>query len=70
MRGGELVLQIYTYAGMPPFSQAFFESAIKLFQRDNQLQNIVMTDADARNQAIRHFFSRALREARDDNTKE
>jgi type I restriction enzyme R subunit len=44
------------------FSQAFFEGAIKLFQRDNQLQNIVMTDAEARNQAIKHFFSRALRE--------
>ncbi|MCW5588088.1 MAG: type I restriction endonuclease subunit R [Legionellales bacterium] len=44
------------------FSQAFFESAIQLFQRDNQLQNIVMTDAEARNKAIKHFFSRALRE--------
>lgn len=48
------------------FSQAFFESAIQLFQRDNQLQNIIMTDAEARNQAIKHFFSRALREVRDD----
>lgn len=47
------------------FSQAFFEGAIKLFERDNQLQNIVMTDAAAREQAIKHFFSRALREARD-----
>lgn len=46
------------------FSQAFFEGAIKLFQRDNELENIVMTDADARNQAIKHFFSRALREVR------
>jgi type I restriction enzyme, R subunit len=46
------------------FSQAFFEGAIKLFERDNQLQNIVMTDAAAREQAIKHFFSRALREAR------
>lgn len=48
------------------FSQAFFEGAIKLFQRDNQLQNIVMTDAVAREQAIKHFFSRALREVRGD----
>jgi len=46
------------------FSQAFFEGAIKLFQRDNQLQNIVMTDPEARNQAIKHFFSRALKEIR------
>lgn len=48
------------------FSQAFFEGAIRLFQRDNQLQNIVMTDSDAREQAIRHFFSRALRDVRDE----
>ena len=46
------------------FSQAFFEGAIKLFEKDNQLQSIVMTDAIAREQAIRHFFSRALKEAR------
>jgi type I restriction enzyme R subunit len=48
------------------FSQAFFEGAIKLFQRDNQLQNIVMTDSVAREQAIKHFFSRALREIREE----
>jgi type I restriction enzyme R subunit len=48
------------------FSQAFFEGTIRLFKKDNQLQNIVMTDAQAREQAIRHFFSRALREVRAD----
>jgi type I restriction enzyme R subunit len=48
------------------FSQAFFEGAIRHFQKDNQLQNIVMTDSQAREQAIRHFFSRALREVRED----
>jgi len=48
------------------FSQAFFEGAIKLFQKDKQLQNIVMSDAQAREQATRHFFSRALREVQDE----
>lgn len=48
------------------FSQAFFEGTIRLFQRDNQLQNIVMTDSDAREQAIRHFFHRALSDVRDE----
>lgn len=43
----------------------YMVDAIKLFEKDNQLQNVVMTDAVAREQAIRHFFSRALREARD-----
>ncbi len=46
------------------FSQAFFKGAISLFQRDNELKNIVLTDAQVREQAIRHFFNRALREVR------
>lgn len=47
------------------FSQAFFKGAIDLFQRDNEMKNIVLTDAQAREQAIRHFFNRALREVRE-----
>jgi type I restriction enzyme R subunit len=46
------------------FSQAFFQGFIKLSQRDNQLQNIIMTDPKARDQVIRHFFNEALREAK------
>ena len=46
------------------FSQAFFKGAIDLFQRDNEMKNIVLTDPQVRDQAIRHFFNRALREAR------
>jgi hypothetical protein len=48
------------------FSQAFFKGAIRMFQRDAEMKNIVLADATARNQAIRHFFGRALREARED----
>ena len=44
------------------FSQAFFKGAIDLFQRDNEMKNIVLTDGHVREQAIRHFFNRALRE--------
>ena len=47
------------------FSEAFFKGAIDLFQRDNELKNIVLTDAQVREQAIRHFFNRALREVRE-----
>ena len=47
------------------FSQAFFKGAIRLFQRDAEMKNVVLSDPQAREQAIRHFFSRALREARD-----
>jgi type I restriction enzyme R subunit len=46
------------------FSQAFFKGAIRMFQRDAEMKNIVLADATARDQAIRHFFGRALREAR------
>lgn len=46
------------------FTQAFFEGIIKSFARDDQMQNIVMTDAAAREQVFKLMFSRALREAR------
>jgi type I restriction enzyme R subunit len=47
------------------FAQAFFQGAIRMFQRDNEMRNIVLTDAEAREKATRHFFNRALREARE-----
>lgn len=47
------------------FSNAFFKGAIRLFQRDAEMKNIVLTDPLAREQAIKHFFGRALREARE-----
>lgn len=47
------------------FAQAFFQGAIRMFQRDNEMRNIVLTDAKARELATRHFFNRALRESRD-----
>ncbi|MFZ4603344.1 MAG: type I restriction endonuclease subunit R [Caulobacterales bacterium] len=46
------------------FAQAFFQGAIRMFQRDSEMQNIVLTDAGAREKATRHFFNRALREVR------
>ncbi|MES9994006.1 MAG: DEAD/DEAH box helicase family protein [Candidatus Thiodiazotropha sp.] len=47
------------------FRDAFFQGAIRMFQRDNEMRNIVLTDAEARDKATRHFFGRALREARE-----
>ena len=47
------------------FSHAFFQGAIQTFQRDNEMRDIVLTDADARAKLIRFFFNRALREVRD-----
>lgn len=49
------------------FRDAFFKGAIRMFQRDNEMRNIVLTDADARDRATRHFFNRAMREARGDS---
>jgi len=47
------------------FRDAFFQGAIRMFQRDNEMRNIVLTDAEARDKATRHFFNRAMREVRD-----
>ena len=47
------------------FSQAFFQGMVQMFQQDNEMRNIVMTDKDARDQATRHFFKRAQRQARE-----
>lgn len=47
------------------FSQAFFQGMVKMFQNDNEMRNIVMTDRDAREQATRHFFKRAQRQAQE-----
>ena len=47
------------------FAQAFFQGAIRMFQRDNEMRNIVLSDPEARDKATRHFFNRALREARE-----
>jgi type I restriction enzyme R subunit len=45
------------------FSQAFFKGAIEHFRRSDDLKNIVLTDAQVRELATRHFFNRARREA-------
>lgn len=47
------------------FRDAFFQGAIRMFQRDNEMRNIVLTDAEARDKATRHFFNRALRDVRE-----
>lgn len=41
------------------FSRAFLQGMIRMFQTDRDMQNIVMTDMVAREQATRHFFKRA-----------
>lgn len=48
------------------FRDAFFKGAIRLFQRDNEMKNIVLTDAESRDKATRHFFNRAIRVAREE----
>lgn len=45
------------------FSQAFFQGMVRMFQKDNEMRSIVMTDKDARDLATRHYFKRARRQA-------
>ena len=47
------------------FSEAFFQGAIRMFRRDSDMKSIILSDAEAREQATRHFFNRALRQARE-----
>lgn len=35
------------------FRDAFFQGSIRMFQRDNEMRNIVLADAEARDKAIR-----------------
>ena len=44
------------------FRDAFFQGAIRMFHRDNEMRSIVLTDPEARDKATRHFFNRALRQ--------
>lgn len=45
------------------FSERWFQEIVRMFQRDNEMRNIVMTDRDAREQATLHWFKRAKRQA-------
>ena len=45
------------------FSQSFFQHMVRMFQNDREMQSIVMRDPEAREQATRHFFARAQRQA-------
>jgi len=49
------------------FSQAFFQGAIRSFQKDSNMRDIVLTDSVAREKMIRFFFNRAIREINDNS---
>ena len=48
-----------------PSRRRFFQGAIRMFQREKEMRNIVLSDSEAREKATRHFFNRALREVRE-----
>ena len=47
------------------FDQAFFRGAVSSFQRDQEMQSIILSDPDARERVFAFMFARALREARE-----
>lgn len=47
------------------FKEAFFKGAIRMFQRDKDIQNILLTDSEAREQATLLFFERARRQVQE-----
>lgn len=48
------------------YAEAFVKALIRMFQRDREMQTILLTDTTARNLATRHFFNRAWRAVRDE----
>lgn len=42
------------------FPQAFFQWAVRMFQRENEMRNVILTDAEAREKVTTHFFSGAF----------
>ena len=46
------------------FAEAFFRSTIRMFQRENEMRDIILSDAELRDMVTRFFFNRALREAK------
>lgn len=47
------------------FEQAFFRGAVRAFQRDREMQNIILSDPEARDRVFALMFSRALRQVRE-----
>ena len=47
------------------YAELFFQGAIRMFQRNNEMRNIVLSDPEARKKVTRHFFKHALQEARE-----
>ncbi|MBN7787562.1 type I restriction endonuclease subunit R [Ponticoccus gilvus] len=46
----------------PEFANLFMGAMIRMFQRDTEMKSAVMTDNEAREMAIRHFFRTARRQ--------
>jgi type I restriction enzyme R subunit len=46
----------------PEFANLFMGAMIRMFQRDTEMKSAVMTDNEAREMAIRHFFKTARRQ--------
>lgn len=47
------------------YSKLFIQELVKVFQRDQKLKSALLQDKNAREDATKFFFSRALREVRD-----
>lgn len=47
------------------FAHAYFQGAIRMFQRDREMQNIVLTDKETLDTATWHVFNRAPHDVRE-----
>lgn len=66
---------IATLVNNPPdvsrgaFDQAFFRGAVRAFQRDREMQSIILSDPEARERVFALMFSRALRQVREEGRR-
>ena len=59
----EMVPNDPDYVVYAAFSERWFQEIVRIFQRDNEMRNIVMADREAREQATLHWFKRAKSQA-------
>jgi type I restriction enzyme R subunit len=61
----EMILKIPEDVVRTEFEDLFMGALIRMFQRDTEMQSAVMSDNEAREMAIRHFFRTARRQVFD-----
>jgi type I restriction enzyme R subunit len=66
----EMILNNPENVVRPEFASVFMGAMIRMFQKDTEMRSAVMTDNEAREMAIRHFFRTARRQVFEDAARD